>query len=112
MSGCSDLVYRTLASVRRVRRPSVRDPLASVAPQLEREKKRVIRDNYLQLKKIFDADSLFNWADVNPSDLAEELHTIEPEINRDEWEETSITIIEGIEECSNATKIQPDASLT
>lgn len=84
-------------------------PFNIVAPQLERDKKRAIRDNYMRLKETFEVDSLFDWTDVNPSDLAEELHTIEPEIDRDEWEETATTIIDGIEECSNATKIQPDA---
>jgi len=84
-------------------------PFNIVAPQLEQEKKRVIRDNYRALKEHFDVDTLFNWVDVNPTDLAQELHEIEPEIEFEEWEETATRIINGIEECSNATKVQPES---
>lgn len=84
-------------------------PFNIVAPGLEQEEKRVIRDNYKQLKEAFGVDSLFNWVDVHPADLADELHAIEPEIKRDEWEQTANTILEGIEDCSEATEIQSGA---
>jgi len=83
-------------------------PFNVVAPQLNREQKRVIRDNYKPLKNTFNVETLFDWADVNPEDLAEELHAIEPDIDYDDWETTADNIIDGIEECTNATRIQPN----
>lgn len=83
-------------------------PFNVVAPQLNREQKRVIRDNYKPLKNTFNVETLFDWATVNPEDLAEELHTIEPDIDYDDWKTTADNIIEGIEECTNATSIQPN----
>jgi hypothetical protein len=84
-------------------------PFNVVAPQLKREQKCIIRDNYSALQRTFEVDSLFDWADVHPEYLAAELYAMDRDVEYDEWEVTATTIIDGVRECHDATKVHPTA---
>lgn len=82
-------------------------PLNVFIPEHSRDVRNVVRkkENYRELKKSFEIESLFDWASVNGEDLGKELADLDNEevLAKDEWKNVGSEIVDSAKKTANAT---------
>jgi len=77
-------------------------PFNVIDPEIEEHEKEIIIENYEDLKTQFSIDELFDWADVDPDQLAEALSTLDDESDIERWTKVSESVVAQVREYTEA----------